>query len=378
LIRNILIALLLLASSFPCAPFAGLAVARPSPAAAQVVVTDVSVFYEPLARYGRWFHHSRYGYCWIPNGIVAGWRPYTNGYWVYTDDGWAWVSYEEWGWGPYHYGRWSFDPGYGWVWIPGTVWAPAWVAWRRGPGYIGWAPLPYEARWEVGVGLISFDYDRCIEPRWYCFVGERHFCDRYVERVIEVPARNLTIIHNTTYIINNYTIVNNHIVNRGITREEVQRATGDPVEVRHIREANSASEAGGIKVKSGDLMVYRPKGKGKYGPGQPGGGTNSDGTKSSDAESRKLEKQLGQELQKVQREQRKADKRSFSGGSTLELVKGKHGKEHRAAQDQLWTKDNGIRKAPAATYQPPKLPKRSSPTASISSSSRRLKEGKKH
>ena len=29
-------------------------------------------------------------------------------------------------------GRWFFDDSYGWVWVPGSEWAPAWVAWRYG------------------------------------------------------------------------------------------------------------------------------------------------------------------------------------------------------------------------------------------------------
>src|SRR5207253_5554393 len=55
----------------------------------------------------------------------------------------TWVSYEPWGWVPYHYGRWALDPGYGWVWLPGTGYAPAWVYWMYGPSSIGWAPMGY-------------------------------------------------------------------------------------------------------------------------------------------------------------------------------------------------------------------------------------------
>jgi hypothetical protein len=294
MIRSISIVLLLVASSIPTL-FARPAVIGPaappkpaSAAAGQVVVADVSVFYEPLAPFGRWFQHATYGYCWIPNGIVAGWRPYTHGYWDYTDDGWAWVSYDTWGWGPYHYGRWQFDPGYGWVWIPGTVWGPAWVAWRRGPGYIGWAPLPYEARWEGGVGLVDFDYDRYIEPQWYCFVGESHFGDRYVERAIEVPARNVTIIRSTTYITKNYTVVNNRVVNRGIDREEAQRAIGHSIDVHHISET---TQAGPARVSGSNLVVYRPGAQIK-GPRTPPGITETaGGVKYTAADPGKLDKQ---------------------------------------------------------------------------------------
>jgi hypothetical protein len=43
---------------------------------------------------------------------------------------------------PFHYGRWLWQPPDGWLWIPDTRWAPAWDAWREGPGLVGWSPLP--------------------------------------------------------------------------------------------------------------------------------------------------------------------------------------------------------------------------------------------
>ena len=47
-----------------------------------------------------------------------------------------------WGVVTYHYGRWYEDPREGWVWVPGSTWAPAWVSWREGGGYCGWALRP--------------------------------------------------------------------------------------------------------------------------------------------------------------------------------------------------------------------------------------------
>ena len=46
----------------------------------------------------------------------------------------------------FHYGRWTLNPRYGWVWVPGYNWGPSWVCWRHSDGYLGWAPLPPEAR----------------------------------------------------------------------------------------------------------------------------------------------------------------------------------------------------------------------------------------
>src|SRR5437588_733515 len=56
----------------------------------------------------------------------------------------------DWGETCYPYGRWYDDPDNGWVWVPGSVWGPSWVAWREGDGYSAWAPLPPEC----GDGII--------------------------------------------------------------------------------------------------------------------------------------------------------------------------------------------------------------------------------
>ena len=109
--------------------------------AAYAEIRTESDFYEPLSPYGRWEVVGSYGRCWIPGGVVAGWSPYSNGYWQRTDAGWYWASNEPWGWATYHYGRWDSSPQFGWYWVPQTQWAPAWVSWRQGGGYVGWAPL---------------------------------------------------------------------------------------------------------------------------------------------------------------------------------------------------------------------------------------------
>jgi hypothetical protein len=88
---------------------------------------------------GRWVFATGIGWSWRPY-VAVGWRPYYNGYWYNRGGSLTWVSYDPWGWGPYHYGRWAFDPGYGWVWVPGYGYSPAWVYWAYGAGYVGWAP----------------------------------------------------------------------------------------------------------------------------------------------------------------------------------------------------------------------------------------------
>ena len=93
-----------------------------------------------LSDNGSWNYVSSVGaWGWRPY-VSAGWRPYYHGYWGHRGGALVWISYEPWGWVPYHYGRWSYDTGFGWVWLPGSAYSPAWVYWLYGPSYIGWAP----------------------------------------------------------------------------------------------------------------------------------------------------------------------------------------------------------------------------------------------
>src|SRR5438046_3143232 len=109
---------------------------------AAVQISAKADFYEPLSPHGTWVEVGSYGRCWHPAHVAVEWRPCCEGSWVWTDCGWYWSSDEPWGWACYHYGSWVEDPSYGWVWVPEIEWAPAWVYWRTGGDYIGWAPCP--------------------------------------------------------------------------------------------------------------------------------------------------------------------------------------------------------------------------------------------
>ena len=126
-------------------------------------INSTADFDAPLASLGAWVNVGSYGRCWRPSRVDVGWQPYTDGQWVYTDAGWYWDSDEPFAWACYHYGSWVDDPAYGWVWIPGVEWAPAWVTWRQGPDYIGWAPCGPNG---------SAPPDAA-----FAFVDERHFHD---------------------------------------------------------------------------------------------------------------------------------------------------------------------------------------------------------
>lgn len=94
-----------------------------------------------LDQYGDWIFVPQLGHVWRPN-VPPDWQPYTYGQWEWTNDGWMWISDEQFGWIVYHYGYWDFDDQYGWLWVPSYDWAPARVDWTYSNGYVGWAPVP--------------------------------------------------------------------------------------------------------------------------------------------------------------------------------------------------------------------------------------------
>src|SRR6185295_18546682 len=100
---------------------------------AESETSSYATFYQKLDPYGDWIETGDYGFVFQPRPAAQSndWRPYTNGHWVYTDAGWTWISEEPFGWATYHYGRWLYDDEYGYVWVPDTMWSPAWVAWRE-------------------------------------------------------------------------------------------------------------------------------------------------------------------------------------------------------------------------------------------------------
>jgi Family of unknown function (DUF6600) len=217
---------------------------------------EVGFFYDELSPYGDWVLTNDYGWAWFPRDVPPYWRPYTDGRWVTTEYGWTWVSNEPFGWATYHYGRWAWDSRIGWLWVPGTVWGPAWVSWESGGGYVGWAPLPPAVGFEIGIGirLGGFDLNIGIQPSAYSFVPERSFLEPRVSGYLIPTARNVTIIHTTTNITN-YTYVNNRVVNRGVEVRRIEQATGRRVRPLRVTEAKRETRS---EMTASEVRIYRP------------------------------------------------------------------------------------------------------------------------
>jgi hypothetical protein len=160
---------------------------------------DHSLFYDQLAPYGRWMDVSGYGYCWRPTLTTARWRPYVDGCWVWSSMGWTWQSNEPFGWATYHYGRWVNLSRHGWVWVPGSEWAPAWVSWRQSRDHVGWAPLPPDR------GSISGVYRDCdtqynLGPSSYTFITTNHFVQPSYTTYCAPVTQNTTIFQSSVNV----------------------------------------------------------------------------------------------------------------------------------------------------------------------------------
>jgi len=209
--------------------------------AAQNGDVSINIFFDALGDQGEWVNREN-RYVWVRNNVDADWAPYTHGRWANTERyGWTFVSDEPFAWAVYHYGRWGYDQDIGWFWVPGTVWAPAWVSWRRSNDVVGWAPLPPEG----GGYAVSIDVSSTEPPRGYWhFVPSREFL---------APDLTVVIVHDEspydqTEAVGSVVVENNIVVNKVIDVDFIRQASGQEVkttEVHVVKDATQAEQARG-------------------------------------------------------------------------------------------------------------------------------------
>jgi hypothetical protein len=241
--RILLAAVLLVAG---CAP----ARSRPTPPPPHAGAT-IDVFEASLAMHGEWIVAGSFGRVWRPVHVGAGWQPYLYGEWVWTDEGWFWLTDEPWGWATYHYGRWAFDPRLGWIWVPGFVWGPAWVAWRVGDGFVGWAPLyPHVVDWWAD----SYP----LEPPHWIFVPTSSFVGVRVD-IVAVPRARIPGLIRASRPAPPPSSVRPSPAPRlgGPPRQLVEAQVGRPVRPARIVAVPAPADAR-RRPEPGAVPVYRP------------------------------------------------------------------------------------------------------------------------
>lgn len=326
---------------------------------------SVSYFYEDLDPYGRWIDYSPYGWCWTPYDVAADWRPYSDGYWAYTEFGWSWISYEPYSWAVYHYGRWLFDPMLGWVWVPDTVWAPAWVAWQYSDDWVGWAPLPPSASWDISFGLRWVSDS--IPPSSWCFVERRYALDPTLRFQMASVGRNVTLLRETRDATR-YVVRKGRPVNHGIDVAVMETLSGRKAKRLKVVDADSPNRTRKEGVHGSAVEYFRPEIRGsgrnapppgwvaEKGPAMPGPEMRRQG----EIQQRKLEASLAEERARLQREQER-ELRSRPSGKANEDLRARHAAEKQAlekhAQEQRQALQQRLKKnivKPESGKQPPK------------------------
>ncbi len=179
---------------------------------------------------GEWIQTPEYGNVWRPRRVSGDWQPYVYGRWVWTQAGWAWASDEPFGWAVYHYGRWAWSPAFGWMWVPGRIWAPAWVSWRWSDGYAAWCPLG-PRQWVAPASLwVVVPTRQFLEP------VRHHVVPRPQRPALPLPARTGP--------------------RAGPAVGFVERATGRSVRPLAINDGATPSSA---RAAGGSVIFYRPR-----------------------------------------------------------------------------------------------------------------------
>ncbi|HEY3568822.1 MAG TPA: DUF6600 domain-containing protein [Thermoanaerobaculia bacterium] len=264
--RNALFALLLLAAGTVPAASAQVSIGAgihigPSGRAS----VDLGFFYDNLASYGNWIQRPNYGWVWTPADVSTSWRPYEDGHWVWTDQGWTWITDEPYGWATYHYGRWYQDPEIGWAWVPGDEWGPSWVSWQEGDNYVGWAPLPpgvdisasYDSGYGYNGGYGSYDYG--IGPDAYVFVPEQYFLAPSIATYV-VPQIRVSAFWGRTHNYTHYRREGGRIYNQGVPVDRIQRVIGRSVPRYQIADLQTTDyRQPRARIAGNQVQIFRPQ-----------------------------------------------------------------------------------------------------------------------
>ena len=144
--------------------------------------------------------------------------------------------------------------------MPGTTWGPAWVAFRYGDPWVGWAPLPPGPGWrfDAAPDLTSLNATVSLGSFVWTFVSLQHFAAPDMRSRVLVNAYNPYLVQHTQWSTR-YATVGGGYVNQSIDLAEVERARGARLPRRHLREAPDLVHGAGARVEGEAVVVYRPR-----------------------------------------------------------------------------------------------------------------------
>jgi len=269
-------------------------------------------------------------------------KPYANGQWVNTDEGWyfkAPTPAEE---ITSHYGRWAYNDRMGWVWVPGRVWAPAWVDWRVNDDYVAWTPIPphvYIVNDAVSVPVID-DADR------YVIVEKKNFVEPQLYKYMYLENKNKIMIKEMKKV-DGVMVINRTVINKGPEVSVIETVLGKPVEKVSIKKVDKRDD---VKYTSNTYSVYAPKfkkvkneKKNEY-VSKPNkvvkfnevtsAGTNKKEEKSEEKEMKKESKENEKEMKKESKEKEKENKDKVPEKKKSDDTNMKDGKDKNKGNDK--------------------------------------------
>lgn len=177
-------------------------------------------------------------------------RPYYNGQWLNTDNGWyfnAPTPEEE---IVHHYGRWNHNPALGWVWVPGRVWSPAWVDWKVNDSYVAWTPVP------AGVYIQNEVIEVPVIPEEkYAVVEKRYFVKPMIYEYI-FPVVQTVIIYPDLRPVSGITVVNGSVINYGPSVVTVSSVVGSDIPKIKLKKVKRINE---VRFVDNEIRTYYPE-----------------------------------------------------------------------------------------------------------------------
>ena len=126
------------------------------------------------------------------------------------------------------------------MWVPETVWAPAWVSWRRSSDHMVWAPLPPGRDNDVTIEVAVTD----IPDEYWVAVPADHFLDDDISVAVVVDDSERVRVVDAAEPVGNVVIKNNIVVNNVIDIDYVRKVTHKDVKTVTVKETDDPTKAG--------------------------------------------------------------------------------------------------------------------------------------